>query len=163
VRTDQKLYGNIYDHFYVIYEFDNDIRLHASCRQQDNTATQVMDYIIGTKGVANVQRHTIKSHDGKTLWRHVAPRGRDAKPDNMYQNEHDDMFAAIRAGKQIYNGDYMCKSTMMAIMGRMAAYTGQRLTWDQVWNSKDDLAPAKYEWGPNPVRPVARPGVTQFA
>ncbi len=51
---------------------------------------------------------------------------------------------------------------MLAIMGRMATYTGQTITWDQAINSKEDLTPAKYEWGPLPVAPVALPGVTQF-
>jgi hypothetical protein len=80
----------------------------------------------------------------------------------MYQNEHDDFFASIRAGNPINNGNYMAKSTMMAIMGRMAAYTGQQITWEQAMNSKEDLTPAKYEWGPLPMPQVAMPGQTAF-
>jgi hypothetical protein len=81
----------------------------------------------------------------------------------MYQNEHDELFASIRAGNPLNNGDYMTKSSMMAIMGRMSAYTGKTITWEQAMNSKEDLTPPKYEFGPLPVAPVAIPGVTQFA
>ena len=80
----------------------------------------------------------------------------------MYQVEHDEMFAAIRAGKPINNGEQAANSTLLAIMGRMAAYTGQILTPDQVLNSKLDLSPASYEFGPNPVPPVPVPGTTTF-
>jgi hypothetical protein len=80
----------------------------------------------------------------------------------MYQNEHNALFASIRAGKPINNGDYMTKSTMMAILGRMATYTGQIITWEKALNSKEDLTPARYEFGPLPVAPVAQPGKTKF-
>jgi hypothetical protein len=65
----------------------------------------------------------------------------------MYQNEHDDFFASIRKGTPINNGNYMAKSTMLAIMGRMAAYTGEEITWEQAMNSKEVLGPKEYEWG----------------
>ena len=80
----------------------------------------------------------------------------------MYQTEHDEFFAAIRAGKIINDGARMMNSTMMAILGRMAAYTGQVITWEQALNSKEDLTPAKYEWGPIPTPAVALPGKTKF-
>ena len=81
----------------------------------------------------------------------------------MYQVEHDEMFAAIRAGKPINNGEQAAGSTLLALMGRTAAYTGQVITPEQVLNSKHDLSPAKYTFGPNPVHPVPVPGVTKFA
>jgi hypothetical protein len=80
----------------------------------------------------------------------------------MYQNEHDELFASIRAGKPINDGERMTTSTMMSILGRMVTYTGQEITWEQAMNSKEDLSPAKYEFGPLAVAPVARPGVTKF-
>ena len=80
----------------------------------------------------------------------------------MYQNEHDELFATIRSGKPINNGEWMAKSTLMAIMGRMATYTGQLITWDMAMNSREDLTPPAYEMGSLPVPPVARPGVTKF-
>ncbi|HEX2972628.1 MAG TPA: hypothetical protein VHP11_09865, partial [Tepidisphaeraceae bacterium] len=81
---------------------------------------------------------------------------------NMYQTEHDELFASIRAGKPINDGLRMAHSTLIAIMGRRAAYTGQIVTWEQALNSKEDLTPAKIEWGDMPVAPVAMPGKTKL-
>ncbi len=81
----------------------------------------------------------------------------------MYQNEHDAFFASIRANTPINNGDYMCKSTLLAIMGRMACYTGQVVTWEQALNSREDLSPPRYDWISLPVPAVARPGVTTLS
>ena len=72
------------------------------------------------------------------------------------------MFAAIRAGKPINNGVYAARSTLLAIMGRMAAYTGGIITWDQALNSQESLVPAEFAWGDAPKRPVPVPGVTKF-
>ena len=81
----------------------------------------------------------------------------------MYQNEHDALFAGIRSGKPINNGEYMTQSTLIAIMGRMATYTGGLITWDMVMNSKEDLSPSRYDWNvPLSVPPVAVPGKTRF-
>ena len=65
------------------------------------------------------------------------------KPDNLYQTEHDELFASIRSGKPINNGEYMAKSSLLAIQGRMATYTGQTVTWDQAMNSTEDLTPIR--------------------
>jgi hypothetical protein len=82
----------------------------------------------------------------------------------MYQIEHDDLFASIRKGEPINHGEWMSHSTLIAIMGRMAAYTGQVITWEQALNSEDKLVPDVVEWHtPMPVPPVAMPGVTKFA
>jgi myo-inositol 2-dehydrogenase / D-chiro-inositol 1-dehydrogenase len=56
----------------------------------------------------------------------------------------------------------MAKSSLLAIMGRMATYTGQSITWEQAMNSKEDLTPEKYEWGSIPTPAIAMPGITQF-
>ncbi|RMH01476.1 MAG: gfo/Idh/MocA family oxidoreductase [Planctomycetota bacterium] len=152
-RTDPK-YGNVYDHFNTVYEWENGVKAFSSCRQMAGCSTDVSDYAFGTKGVAALQHHRIT---GENPW-----RWRGEGPDDMYQNEHDALFRSIRAGEPINNGDYMCKSTLMAIAGRMAAYTGQTLTWQQVENSQLDLTPPAYEWGDLEVAPVAVPGVTKF-
>jgi myo-inositol 2-dehydrogenase/D-chiro-inositol 1-dehydrogenase len=82
---------------------------------------------------------------------------------NLYQQEHDELFASIRAGKPINNGEYMAKSTLLAIMGRMAAYTGQQVTWKMALESKEDLTPPKWDWSAKlPDPPVAVPGETKF-
>ena len=74
----------------------------------------------------------------------------------------DELFASIRAGKPINNGEYMAKSTLLAIMGRMATYTGQEITWDMAWKSKEDLSPSRYEWGDIATPEAAVPGVTRY-
>ncbi len=156
VRTDDK-YGNIYDHFDIVYAWPNGVKAFARCRHWPNCENEVEDYIIiGTKGRVNVMSHKIEDHAGNLLWKYDGPDG------DMYQIEHNELFASIRSGKPINNGDYMCKSTMLAIAGRMAGYTGQRLTWDAVTNSKERLGPEVYEWTDNPVPTVAIPGKTKF-
>lgn len=157
VRTDPA-YGHIYDHFAVVYEWENGARAHVYCRQQDGTAGGVWDHITGTKGVCTLnsgQVHQVKPYGGPE-WKF------EGEARNMYQVEHDELFASIRAGKPINDGDRMMKSTMMAIMGRMATYTGLRITWEQAMNSKEDLTPPSYEWGPIATPPVAMPGKTKF-
>ena len=157
VRTGKE-FGHIFDHHAVCFEYANGVKLFSYCRQQDGTHNDVTDYVLGTKGTARVMQHTITDRDGKTLWRH-----KKSPKDDMYQNEHDELFAGVRAGKPINNGDYMCKSTLLGILGRMATYTGQVITWEMAFNSKEDLTPAKYEFGPLPLAPVPMPGVTKFA
>ena len=79
------------------------------------------------------------------------------------QTEHDELFASIRNGKPINNGHYMTRSTLMAILGRMATYTGQQITWEQALDSQEDLSPDKYEWDAKPpVSVVAIPGMTKL-
>ena len=150
-------FGNIFDHHAVVYEYASGVRLYSFCRQQAGTANDVSDWIYGTKGVCDVFKHRIKGKaDGKD-WRYKKPAG---LKDDMYQNEHNEMFAAIRAGKIIDNSDYMCKSTLLAIMGRMATYSGKEVTWEQVQNSTENLFPADLKFGDYPVPPVAIPGIT---
>ena len=79
-----------------------------------------------------------------------------------HQLEHDHLFEAIRTGTPLNEADYGATSTLTAVMGRMATYTGQVVTWDEAWNSEEDLTPPAYEFGPLPVPPVAIPGVTKF-
>ncbi|QDT44816.1 Glycosyl hydrolase family 109 protein 1 precursor [Gimesia alba] len=151
-----KEYGHIFDHFAIVYEYPNGVKGFSRCRQQDGCAVDVSDHVFGTKGRVDVFKHRIYDPKGEKTWQF-----RD-KSKNMYQVEHDEFFNSIRSGNPLNNGDYMTKSTMLAIMGRMAAYTGKSITWDEAINSKEDLTPASYEWGPLPVPPVAMPGVTAF-
>jgi myo-inositol 2-dehydrogenase/D-chiro-inositol 1-dehydrogenase len=154
VRTGPE-FGNIFDHMACVYEYPNGVRGFSYCRQQAHCASEVSDYVLGTRGKANVMRHQIT---GSSPWQYPA---RLARADDMYQNEHNEFFASIRSGTPINNGDYMCKSTLLAIMGRMACYTGQEVTWERALNSHEDLSPPRYDWDISlPVPAVARPGVT---
>ena len=156
VRTGEQ-WGNIYDHHAVCYEFPNEKRVFAYTRQQDGCFNEVDDIVLGTKGQARVLNFNIQ---GDMKWSYNGPNP------SMYDVEHKELFEAIRGGKLINNGDYMTNSTLMAIMGRMACYTGQRITWDQALNSQEALVPAKYEFGPVEGIPnndkVAMPGQTKF-
>ena len=153
VRT-QPEYGNIYDHFNTTYEWKNGVRCLASARQWVGCVSDTSDWVFGTKGKAELMQHQIW---GANAWR------RKASPQNMYDSEHVAFFKSIRNNEAINNGDYMCKSTGVAIMGRMAAYTGQTVTWDQCMNSSEDLRPAKLAFGPLETPAIAVPGKTKLA
>ena len=148
--------GNIYDHFSAIYEFPNHVFAHVASRQQTNCDSENADYIRGTKGVCIIGKGAAPFIKGETNWRY---RGED---NEMYKQEHMELFQSIRAGTPL-NDPWMCHSTMLGIMGRMAAYTGKRVTWEQVLNSKDDLAPDDLKWDSSfTPSPMPKPGVTQL-
>jgi predicted dehydrogenase len=154
-RTDPK-YGQIYDHFGVTFEYKSGAKLFSFCRQMAQASSDVNDHVIGTKGSAQLMKHTIAPAGG-TVWTYDG----DAK--SMYQVEHDELFAGIRAGKVINDGEAAASSTLMAIMAREAAYCGKKLTWQQMLASKNDLSPKQYAWGPNAVMAVPVPGTYQFS
>jgi predicted dehydrogenase len=154
VRTEPE-YGNIYDHFSIEYEYAGGQKLFSYCRQQPGCRNDMNNYIHGTLGRAEINERRPEI-TGPNAWRH------SGKDNSFYQTEHDELFASIRSGKVINNGEYMAKSTLLAILARMAAYTGKTITWDQAFNSTEDLSPPKYEWGPIPTPEIARPGVTPF-
>lgn len=154
-------FGHIYDHHSVVYEFANGVKCFSNCRQMGGkVVNDVSDHLYGNRGVCHIDaaqgQATIKAA-GQPEWK----TGRNRK--DMYQNEHDALFGSIRAANPLNNGDYMCKSTLMAIMGRMATYTGQVITWDMAMNSQEDLTPPTYDLKASmPIPPVAMPGVTVF-
>jgi predicted dehydrogenase len=158
VRTGPE-YGHIYDHFSVVYEYDSGTKLFSNCRQIPNCVGDMSAQVLGTKGTARINERRrgmlIKSETGD--WAYTG------EENNLYQTEHDELFASIRNGKPINNGEYMAKSTLLAIMGRMAAYTGEAITWDMAFNSQEDLTPPAYNWDVKlPEPPVAKPGITKF-
>ncbi len=154
VRTGAE-YGNIYDHFSVVYEYASGAKIFSHTRQQVGCRNDITVYALGAQGNAEIsERRQVIT--GPKAWR---SQGKD---NDFYQTEHDQLFASIRNNRPINNGAYMCKSTLMAIMARMAAYTGQQITWEMAMNSKEDLSPGKYEWGRMPMPAVALPGVTRF-
>lgn len=150
VRTDP-VFGNIFDHFSVEYVYPGDVRVTSNCRQINGCANRVDEYIVGTKGRVYFGRGRI---EGDT------PFQFSGTFTNAYVQEHIDLFNAIRSGSELNETRTVAASTLTAIMGRMSAYTGQRVTWEQALNSTLDLAPAAYEFGSIPVRPVPVPGKT---
>ncbi len=155
VRTGPE-YGNIYDHHSVIYEYAGGQRLFANCRQQGGCMNDIGAHVMGAKGVAVFGGRGL-SIQTDTQWVYRGERR------NSYQVEHDELFASIRSGKPINNGLYMSKSTLLAIMGRMATYTGQTITWEDAMNSQEDLSPERYDWDAKPPESkVAIPGITKL-
>lgn len=153
-------FGNVYDHFYVVYEWADGTRTYAATRQMEGCYNETEDYIYGTEGSARVLAHEIKDASGKVVWKYKHEGG--PKP-SMYDVEHVALFNAIREGKPINNGKYMCYSTMMALMGREACYSGQVVTWEQCMNSEQDFTPPAYEFGPAPEVVVHQPGKYKFS
>jgi predicted dehydrogenase len=152
-------YGQIYDHFSVVYEYANGARLVSTCRQQPNCKNDMSVQIIGTRGHAQMTERK----KGLRIQSAGKPWVFDGPYNAMYQTEHDELFASVRNGKPINNGEYMARSTLLAIMGRMAAYTGQQITWEMAMNSKENLAPSAYDWNATPpVAKVAVPGETPY-
>ncbi len=148
-------FGQIYDHHTVVYEYADGRRVTSLNRQMAGCHNETTIHVAGTKGMALIAGKNASITVGKKKWE--APEAEDA---NMYQAEHDDLFASIRKGKPINHGDYMAKSTLMGIMGRMATYTGQAITWDKAMASTEDLSPPTYDWTAKlMVPPVPMPGI----
>ena len=144
-------YGNIYDHFAVEFEYPNGVRVMSMCRQIPGCADRIEEKIVGTKGYA----FGYGEIHGENFWKF------EADEPNPYVQEHTDLIASIRSGKLLNEGRRIAESTMCAIMGRMSVYTGRAISWEwAMTSSKLDLTPAKFEFGPNPVDPVAMPGKT---
>ena len=155
VRTGPE-YGNIFDHHSVIYEYASGVKLHAYCRQQAGGVNDISAEVCGGKGSAQFTSRG-QYITGADRW---AYRG---EKNNNFVTEHEILFESIRGQKGVNNGEYMAKSTLMAIMGRMATYTGQKITWEQALNSKEDLSPAGYTWEAEPPKSeIAVPGTTPF-
>lgn len=151
VRTDPA-FGHIFDHFCIDFEYPNGVKVMSMCRQIDGCANNVSEHVVGTKGTSSCGGF-IQNADP---WRF---EGNAMGP---YEKEHKDLVDSIRAGKPLNEAKQVAESVLTAIMGRMSAYTGQEISWDQALNSKEDLMPAKFEFGPLPVPPVAVPGRTPF-
>ena len=119
--------GEIFDHHFVEFEYPDGTRLSSQCRHIDGCWENVSEHVHGTKGTCDVGGHIL----GENRWRFTG------KHNDAYQQEHDDLFAAIR-NDTAYNETalYGAYSTMTAIMGRMATYSGKEVAWDDALNSR---------------------------
>ncbi len=149
--------GNIWDHFSVTYEYGDGRRAFHVCRQIPGCYNNNTDHLHGSEGHAVVEGW-VPNYEihGKNPWIY------EGEGNDMYQQEHDELFASIRSGKLIDDGEWMARSAMVAILGRMAAYSGQSITWDMAIKSEQRLGPAVYEPSELPVDPPAVPGRTPF-
>lgn len=149
VRTAPE-FGNIYDHFAVSYEYADGVFCTAMCRQQNGCDKKVSNEFTGTTGSAVIL--PTYSITGPNPWKY------EGEPNDMYVQEHTDNIAAIRAGKPLNELKQVAESSLTAIMGRMSAYSGKTITWDEALNAAESLMPAHLEWGPMPTPPVPMPG-----
>jgi myo-inositol 2-dehydrogenase / D-chiro-inositol 1-dehydrogenase len=159
VRTAPE-FGNIFDHFSVVYDYANGARGFHFCRQQAGCFSDNSDQYLGSDGVGHIVRAITGPYllKGKTNWRY-----RVEQPRNMFQAEHDELFASIRKGAPVNDGVWMAHSTLLGIMSRMAAYTGQEISWEQALNSQESLVPEQLAWdAPAPECKIAMPGQTKF-
>src|SRR5690606_38373568 len=130
------IYGYIYDHFAIDFEYPNGARVLSMCRQQEDTAAYVGEHLQGTKGTSNA-----------ASWiRGENPFRFDGDNPNPYMQEHRDLIAAIRSGEPINEMRRMAETNLTALMAREAAYTGQEVTWDDILNSTQNLTPPTWSF-----------------
>jgi len=154
VRTDPK-YGNIFDHFAIEYEYEGGRFVQSMCRQIDGCESRVEEVVHGSEGTMILRpNHAVIMGPDGTEWK------AERNPRSPYVQEHIDLIEAIRSGRRINEARRVAESTLTAIMGRMSAYTGKAVTWEQAMKSKLDLTPPAYEFGPLPAPEVAVPGRT---
>lgn len=158
----EPIYGDVFDHHSVVYEYENGVPIYAFCRTTNGCHNDSSSIVLGSRGKADIMGCRIW---GETNWRW---EGRC----DPYQREHDVLFKAIRTGKPVNNGDYMARSTMVCVMGQISCYTGKEVTWEQI-NKSDFYYPPKPEEchdnmeppvkaGPDGSYPVPKPGFTKM-
>jgi predicted dehydrogenase len=141
-------YGQIFDHHAVEFEYADGSRCASYCRHINGCWDSVSEHVMGTKGSCDVSGYNIR---GANAWRFRSQGARDP-----YQQEHDNLFAAIRNNKTFSEAENGAKSTMTAILGRMTTYSGKMIEWDAAINSKIDYFPPKLTWDADmPVKPLA--------
>jgi myo-inositol 2-dehydrogenase/D-chiro-inositol 1-dehydrogenase len=154
VRTSPD-YGHIFDHFAIDYEYPGGVHAMSMCRQIEGCEKNISEAVVGTAGRWSSASNRLQ-FSGKTKYRF------NEKAIDPYVQEHIDLLASIRAGKPLNELRTVAESTLTAIMGRMSAYTGEAVTWEQALNSRQDLMPERLVMGPLPVPPVAVPGQTKL-
>ncbi|SUZ68125.1 uncharacterized protein METZ01_LOCUS20979 [marine metagenome] len=160
-------HGQIFDHHFVEFTYANGAVISSQCRHQTGTASRVDEVFQGSNGSVVTGKGEMTDLSGNIKYKYPNKWNEDPNP---YQVEHDKLFQSIRNNEVINDVEYGAKSTMTAIMGRMATYTGKKITWDQAINSKEMLVPKNLTWNSTPpTLPddngkylVAIPGKTQF-
>jgi predicted dehydrogenase len=163
---DPKDVGHIWDHFAVEFEYPGGVRIASYCRHYPGPG-DVSEMVVGTKGTIRTddKNYYLLRKAGAAGETEIYSAEKDAKKDlSPYVREHMDLIAGIRAGKPLNELQGVTESTMSAILGREAAYTGANLSWDRMLKSRMDTMPSHLSMNMDlPVTPVPRPGVTKFA
>jgi predicted dehydrogenase len=144
--------GDQFDFFSIDFEYGNGFRVHSMCRQINGCVNNVSEFIRGTKGYSNC-RNTIYNPDGSIKWQYEYPTDETSESTNNvkvspYDQEHIDLVTAIRNNKPYTEAEDTAVSTVAAIMGRISAYTGQEVSWEEVMASSLTLGPESYAFGP---------------
>ncbi len=146
-------YGHGFDHFAIDFEYANGVHVMSMCRQIPDCANRVAESIVGTKGVCELESGAKRYElTGASAYKFTD------SATNPYVQEHTDLIAAIRAGRPYNELKQVAESTLTAIMGRISAYTGKAVSWEEALASSEALVPTNLAFGPLPVAPVARPG-----
>ncbi|RYD33252.1 MAG: Gfo/Idh/MocA family oxidoreductase [Verrucomicrobiaceae bacterium] len=164
LRTDRKT-GQIFDHHYVEFVYPNGVIMNSQCRHQPECWNAVKEIIIGSKGTLFIDDSggaIIRDRAGKTIWRYR----RQDQDGNPYQNEHDELYKAIRDNKPLNNAHYGATSTFTAMLGRYATYSGKQVNWDEAlaWNNSelpeklDFATPTRFGPDAEGLYPVPLPG-----
>jgi myo-inositol 2-dehydrogenase / D-chiro-inositol 1-dehydrogenase len=143
----EPIYGDVFDHHSVVYEFDKGVRVYALCRTTAGCYDECSSLVFGTKGKSNLLNCRIS---GETTWRWQGQC-------DPYQTEHNKLLAGIRSGNPINCGDYMARSTMITVMGQLSCYTGKEVSWEDV-NASDFYYPPKPEDCRDDMEPPTKPG-----
>jgi myo-inositol 2-dehydrogenase / D-chiro-inositol 1-dehydrogenase len=147
----RRITGDQYDNFSVDYVYENNIHVHSMCRQINGCVNNVSEYVRGSKGYTNCA-NTIYNTDNSVQFQYAYPvneKGETSRANmvNDYVQEHIDLVTAIRTGEQFVEAEATAISNMTAIMGRISAYTGKEVTWDEMLNSELKYAPKQYIMG----------------
>ncbi|UYQ92885.1 Gfo/Idh/MocA family oxidoreductase [Chitinophaga horti] len=161
-----KEYGEIFDHHYVEYRYADGVVMNSQCRHWKDSTSRVDEELVGTKGRVMCDRAVILDHKGNTIYKF------DKKNENNpYQTEHDELFEAIAKGEYKFeDAKRGAETTLSAIIGRMATYSGQTIPWEKALESNINLQPAKYAFdAPPPIIPgadglysYAKPGTLKY-
>ncbi len=164
------IYGSVFDHHSVVYEYDSGVRLYAYCRTIPDCYEENSSLLLGTKGRCSVTRGII---EGENAWQYSGPKMYSTPLANPYQLEHIELFKSIRAGNPVNSGDYMLRATLIGIMGELSCYTGKAIAWQQAVTSEFCFAPKPEDVRADTVPPVLpdsdgiypvfTPGVTKLA
>lgn len=146
----RRLTGDIFDFFSVDYRYDKNKRMMATARQIDGCDKDLSESVMGTKGVLYTYPGggmRIENYNGEVIWKYDY----EANPvKNAYDQEHVHLVESIRLNKKINQAEALANSTMVAILGREAAYSGKSITWDEIMASDLRYGPTEYAMGPLP-------------
>lgn len=147
----RRVTGDQYDFFSVEYLYESGMRTHCAARQIDGCSNGKVEQINCSNGYADAAGKLYDTK-GNIIWEYPHSEESDATSEwnvtNPFVQEHINLVTAIRTGNTINDGEDQAYSTLVAIMGRVAAYTGRDITWDEIMNSDLYLGPKTYDMGP---------------